>query len=186
MSKEPSLTLKPRKSVKNDPWQTEMATIRRVRNRKAQTMALRTVVYYIFHSPFILLAFLRRYIDSGLDKILLKQGKKVEATITSCICTDDTTDDEHNIFTIEFEYFINNRKVKKRTNFSINTAHIEYAHLGELFDVPRLEYSLVDFKKSLEPGNKIDIITLGKWPFHYVNQFNPICREVMSIPQVWS
>ena len=163
-----------------------MAAIRRVRTRKAQTMVLRRVASYIFYSPFLLLAFLRRRIDSHLDKILLTQGKKVEATITSCICTADATDDEHNIFEIEFEYFINNRKIKKSMSFSINTAHIEYAHMGELFDVPRLEYSLVDFKRSLEPGNKIDIMTLGKWPFHYANQFNPICREVMSIPQVWS
>ncbi|MGO9309701.1 MAG: hypothetical protein ACLQDL_11845 [Spirochaetia bacterium] len=110
----------------------------------------------------------------------------MEATITSCVCTDDAMDDEHSIFEIEFEYSIRGRKIRKRTTFSINTAHIEYAHQGELFDVPVLAHSLVDFKKALEPGSRMDIITLERWPFPHVNRFNRICREVMRIPQVWS
>ncbi len=149
-------------------------------------MVLRRIAYYVRYSYSFLVALARRRIDSILEGMLLRHGKEVEATITSCTSAEDPADDEHTIFEIEFEYVMNRRKIKKGTSFSINTAHIEYAHLGQLFDVPELEYSLDDFKKSLEPGNKIDIVASGKWPFHYVNRFNAISREVMRIPQVWS
>jgi hypothetical protein len=128
----------------------------------------------------------RKEIKTDLEKEILAEGKRVDAEITSCKCTDDPEDAEHTIFEIEFQYDINEMKVKKSITFSINTVHIAYAHGGGLIGVPKLKYSLDDFKKSLMPGEIIEIISLDKPPFHYINRFNKISRKVMSIPEVWS
>lgn len=119
------------------------------------------------------------------DKIL-SEGTKVKAEITSCKMTDNPNDDEHTVFQIGFQYKINGEAVKKSIIFSINTMHIEYAHIGQLFGVPKLKYSLNDFIKSLKPGEVLDVISLDKPPYHYLVDFNKISRKVMSIPQVWS
>jgi hypothetical protein len=121
-----------------------------------------------------------------LEEKIMTMGKKIKAKIISCKCTDDPDDPEHEIFEIEFQYRINDNNIKKEIMFSINTAHIEYAYLGELIGVPKLKYSLNDFKKSLMPGEVMEIISLDKPPFQHINHFNKISRKVMSIPEVWS
>jgi hypothetical protein len=126
------------------------------------------------------------YDDEVARKKILKEGKEVDAIITSCICSDDPEDSEHSIFKIEFEYFINEIKVQKDFEFSINTMHITYAHEGLLLGVTKLEYSLDDFKKSLMPGEILRIISLDKPPFEYLNKLNKIALAVWKIPEVWS
>ena len=123
--------------------------------------------------------------EDSLENKILTEGKKVEAQIISCKCSDDPEDYEHTIFEIDFEYFINDIKVNKSIMFSINTMHIDYAYEGGLLDVPKLKYSLDDFKKSLSTGKTLEIISLDTPPFDYINNFNEISREIMQYRQVW-
>jgi hypothetical protein len=129
---------------------------------------------------------MQKYVSNeSIENQILTEGKKVKAKILSCKCSDDPEDYEHTIFEIDFEYSINDINVKKSIRFSINTVHIAYAHGGALLGVPKLKYSLDDFKRSLSAGNTFEIISLDTPPYDYINNFNKASREVMQYPQVW-
>jgi hypothetical protein len=121
----------------------------------------------------------------NLEKTIMAEGKKVKAIITSCKCCDDPEDREHTIYEIDFEYNITDIHISKNFSFSINTAHLEYANLGELLDVPKLNCSLNDFAKMLSPGEYLEIVSLEYPPYEYVLIFNYRLSEVMKYKQMW-
>ena len=124
-------------------------------------------------------------INKRLSNKILKEGIKVNATITSCTTHDDPDDDEHTIYEIDFYYYIEGNKVEKNITFSINTAHIEYAFHGMMINTPKSKYSLKDFNNSLKKGSIIEIISLEKPPYHFICNFNETSREIMNSPDMW-
>lgn len=123
--------------------------------------------------------------DVSLKSEILENGQKIKADIISCEIKDNPNDDEHEIFTIDYEYTINNNQVKKQFIFSINTAHIHYAFKGELGKIPKTNCSLDEFKKLLSPGNKLEIISLPNPPYDYILYFEDKINEITKYDEIW-
>jgi len=117
--------------------------------------------------------------------LVMKEGVEVIATITSCQFSPDPDDFEHEIVHFDFEYSIDSKVMKKSHSFSINTMHIIYAHDGQLLDIPRLKYSLEDFKAAIAPGKTIKVRSLPKEPYWIVIEYNEVLNVVMNIEAVW-
>lgn len=123
--------------------------------------------------------------DVSLKDEILEKGQKIKADIISCEIRDNPRDYEHEIFIIDYEYTINNNRVKNQINFSINTAHIEYAFRGELGKVPKTNCSLHEFKKLLSAGNQLEIISMPNPPYDYILYFEDRINEITKYDEIW-
>jgi len=123
--------------------------------------------------------------DISLKDEILEKGQKVKADIISCEIKKNPKDDEHEIFSIDYEYTINLNKIKKQFNFSINTAHIHYAFKGKLGKVPKTNCSLDEFKQLLSAGNKLEIISLPNPPYDYILYFDDRINEITKYDEIW-
>jgi len=118
--------------------------------------------------------------------LVMKEGAEVFATITSSQFSPDPDDSEHEIVQFNFEYSINGKLIRRSHSFSINTMHIIYAHEGQLFDIPKLKYSLEDFKAAIAPGEKIKVRSIKEEPYWLVIEYNDVLNTVMNIESVWT
>jgi len=64
--------------------------------------------------------------------------------------------------------------------------HIIYAHEGQLFDIPKLKYSLEDFKAAIAPGKIIKVRSLKEEPYWLIIEYNDVLNTVMNIESVWT
>ncbi len=116
---------------------------------------------------------------------IMEDGIEIEGMITDCSEKWDPRDDEHTIFSIDFEYEIKGQTFQGRTTFSINTAHIEYAARGELYGADKLKYTMQEFKDAMKRGNKMRIKVLQEHPSEYLLGYNDIMNDVMNTQGVW-
>lgn len=149
-------------------------------------MSVIKILIKILLSPYHISYFIKNKLNKRLENKILREGIKTNATITYSNQRNDPNDDEHTIYELEFSYYINNIKIEKKSIFSINTAHIEYGYHGMLINTPKFKYSIDDFNRSLKAGETIEVISLDKPPYHFINNFNEVSREIMGAPHVWS
>jgi hypothetical protein len=124
--------------------------------------------------------------DWDTSQLVMREGVEVSGVIKACKETRDPHDDEHTIFTLEYEYDVDSRVFKKKLTFSINTVHIAYGYSGGLLHTPKFKYSLDDFRNSMQPGQTLKIRTLNTPPYSYIVEPNEVMAEVMRHEAVWT
>ena len=118
-------------------------------------------------------------------KQVLDEGIEVQAVITSYQEKEDPRDDEHSLIRFEYEYEVGAQRFKRELKFSINVIHISYGFAGGLIGTPKFKYSLDDFKKSMQPGQKMKVKTLDKPPYWFLLEANEVMSEIMRHDAVW-
>lgn len=127
-----------------------------------------------------------------IRKIIIRDKIRKKAWIYKCTIINmeeipDQNDAEHTIFTLTYIYFSNGVKIQDELKFSINTSHIAYAHMGQLYGVKKLKYSVDDFKNAMKPGNFLyRNYSPKKNKNGYSLEFNQVMKEVMSTKNVWN
>lgn len=116
---------------------------------------------------------------------VLKDGVEVYGVIKTYQEKPDPHDNEHSIIRLEYEYEVDGQIFKRELEFSINTVHIVYGFAGGLMNTPKFKYSLDDFRRSMQAGQKLKIRTLSKPPYWFVVGFNKVMVEVMRHKAVW-
>jgi len=124
--------------------------------------------------------------NSEASEVVMKEGVEVCGVIKSCQEDPDPHDDEHSIFTIEYEYEVDSQVFRKKLAFSINVDHIVYGYAGGLYNTPKFKYSLDDFRNSMQAGQTLKIWTLKRPPYWCVVEGNEVMAEVMRHYAVWT
>ena len=109
-----------------------------------------------------------------------KEGIMVKGTIIKSHFEPNPRDDEHTIVNIEFSFVINGKIIIKKLTFSINTTHMDYAAIGQLLNVPKLDMDSEQFMDHLAPGCVFDIQVLQKPPYDCLFYFGEELSAVMD------
>jgi hypothetical protein len=116
---------------------------------------------------------------------IVARGIDLFAVIKKYLEKPDPHDDEHSIIHLEFEYEVGTQLFKQELEFSINIVHIMYGFSGGLINTPKFKYSLDDFRKSMQPGQKLKVKILVDNPDMFVLEANDVMTEIMRHEAVW-
>jgi hypothetical protein len=116
---------------------------------------------------------------------ILKHGIDVLAVIRSYDEQPDPSDDEHSIIHLGFDYEVDGHVIQREIKFSINMMHIAYGFSGGLLNSPKFKYSPDDFRKSMQPGQKLNVKVLEDQPDEFVMETNEVMAEIMRHDAVW-
>jgi triphosphoribosyl-dephospho-CoA synthetase len=116
---------------------------------------------------------------------IFSHGIDCIAVITSYNEEPDPRDVEHSIIRIGFDYEAAARVIQGNIKFSINVMHIVYGAAGGLINTPKFRFNLDDFKKSMQPGEKLKVKVFENNPDKYVLEVNEVMEEIMRHDAVW-
>ena len=120
-------------------------------------------------------------VDYVKGLILELFAEKGVGKILSCQYHRNKRDSELLVFSLVYSFEYQGKTYPGNDEFMINADHVEYAHAGFLYTVPKLPFTMQDVKKVLQKGAPITVHFVPMMPWIHGPEYDPIVYQASRL-----